>query len=52
MILVLVLAMLAPSLPMAMSRGTDQPAVTCQQGFAPSHTKVGTYFVQFFTSDI
>lgn len=40
MILVLVLAMLAPSHPMATSRGTDRPAVTCQQGFAPSHTKV------------
>ena len=37
MMLVLVLTMvLAPCLPLA------TPRVTCQQGYAPSHTKVGT----------
>ena len=43
MMLVLVLMlMLAPWLPLATARDTQRPAVTCQQGYAPSHTKVGT----------
>ena len=37
MMLVLVLTMVvAPCLPLT------TPSVTCQQGYAPSHTKVGT----------
>ena len=43
MMLVLVLTtVLAPCLPLATPRTTQRPVVTCQQGYAPSHTKVGT----------